>query len=233
MREHLVFTLAAQMAAMGEFAGHERRGTWSWPGRSAIVGLLGAALGLRRDDDFSGLDALSMAVAVFDEGAHLRDYHTVATVPSARVRAPQSRPEALRIAGREANTTITHRDYRVGVLYGVALWGGALEPVRDALQRPGFVLYLGRKACPLSAPCAPRIVSALDAPRALEQVQLPPWRTGAMAHLLATEEDVEGGRIEQRHDRILDRRLWHFGQRGVRLRAVDFKPVSVGREWQK
>jgi CRISPR system Cascade subunit CasD len=225
MREHLVFTLAAQIAAMGELAGHERRGTWSWPGRSAVIGLLGAALGLRREDDFSRLDALSMAVAAFDQGIHLRDYHTVATVPSTRARRPQSRAEALQIAGHQANTTITQRDYRTGVLYGVAIWGGPLEPLRDALLRPEFVLYLGRKSCPLSAPCAPRIVSAPDAAGALAQVQLPPWRSGGTAQLLATEEEGEDGRLEQRYDRVLDRRLWHFGSRTVRLCPADIRPV--------
>ena len=92
MREHLVFTLTATIGSMGDLAGHERRGTWTWPARSAVVGLLGAALGLRREDDFAPLDRLVTAVAIFDDGAPLRDYHTVQTVPTAAAKHPQSRP---------------------------------------------------------------------------------------------------------------------------------------------
>ena len=44
MNDYLVFTLASAFGAMGDLAGHERRGTLPWPGRSAILGLLGAAL---------------------------------------------------------------------------------------------------------------------------------------------------------------------------------------------
>ena len=97
MREHLVFTLTAALGAMGDLAGHERRGSWSWPGRSAILGLCGAALGLRRADDFARLDGLGMAVAIFSSGEPLRDFHTVETVPSAAAKHPQSRAEALRL----------------------------------------------------------------------------------------------------------------------------------------
>lgn len=66
MQSYLVFTLAANMAAMAELAGHERRGSLAWPGRSALLGLLAAALGRRRDADFSDLDALDLA---------MRDFH--------------------------------------------------------------------------------------------------------------------------------------------------------------
>jgi CRISPR system Cascade subunit CasD len=122
-----VFTLAANLAAMGDLAGHERRGSLAWPGRSAILGLLGAALGVERDGDFSALDAQRLAVATFDEGTPLRDYHTVESVPSTAVRRPNSRPEALAAAGLRTGTTITLRDYRAGSLYGIAVWGGDPE----------------------------------------------------------------------------------------------------------
>ena len=123
MTDYLVFTLSANLGAMGEFAGHERRGSLDWPGRSAIIGLLGAALGLRRDADFSELEHLHQAVAIFGDTAPLRDFHTVQTVPTAKAKRPQSRPQALRDARDGLNTLITLRDYRNTPLYGVALWG--------------------------------------------------------------------------------------------------------------
>lgn len=209
---------------MGEFAGHERRGSLTWPGRSALTGMFGAALGLRRDGDFSALEVLRMAVAVFDAGTVLRDYHTVQTVPSAVARRPQSRPEALRIAGQRTNTTITLRDYRAAPAFGVAVWGGDLEGLASALRRPVFILYLGRKSCPLSAPLNPQIVAA-DAPEtALAQLRLPPWLRDPKAGVIISD-DLDGAtRRETRHDIATDRRAWHFAPREVGVRAVDIRP---------
>lgn len=223
MADHLIFQLTASLGAMGEFAGHERRGSLTWPGRSAILGLLGAALGLRRDADFSKLDQLRMAVAIFAPGEVLRDYHTIETVPNAAVKRPQSRPAAIADAGRQnTNTTITVRDYRTGPLYGVAVWGGPLEPLATALRHPAFMLYLGRKSCPLAAPPAPRIVSADNPETALAELCLPPWRRkDAAARLMASDDHPNASRHELRHDVPLDRRRWHFAPRTVAVTTVD------------
>lgn len=223
MTDFLIFTLSAALAGFGDVAGHERRGSWTWPGRSAILGLLAAAQGTRRDGDFAALDALRLAVAVFDTGAPSRDYHTVQTVPTAQARRPQSRPEALRRAGQAANTTITLRDYRTGVLYGVAVAGAGLPALAQALERPVFHLYLGRKACPLNAPLGPRIVAAATPEDALRHLRLPPWAGRATARTLYAE-DGNAERIETRHDAPLDRRLWHFAPRAVMVRGVQITP---------
>lgn len=219
--DYLIFQLTASLAAMGEFAGHERRGSLTWPGRSAILGLLGAALGIRRDGDFSTLDALHTAVAIFEPGEVLRDYHTIETVPSAAVKRPQSRPAAMAEAGRQkTNTTITLRDYRVGPLYGVAVWGAELELLATALKQPAFTLYLGRKSCPLSAPPDPQIVVADSPEEALAQLRLPLWRKGAAAHQMASDANPNASRHELRHDVPLDRQRWHFAPRDVAISSV-------------
>lgn len=230
MREHLVFTLSAAMSSMGELAGHERRGTWSWPGRSAVLGLCAAAMGIRRDGDFSALDGLGLAVASFDTGEPLRDFHTAVSIRSSIIKRPQSRAEALRVDAGRSNATITLRDYRVGVLYGVALWGDGLAAIEDALRRPTFVLSLGRKSCPLSAPLAPARHMSLDAATAMTKgLTLPPWRVSCRARLIATEEDIPGTRTEIRHDRPTDRRAWHFSPRAVRMVACDIAPRTAGQ----
>lgn len=224
MQPHLVFTLAATLAAMGDLAGHERRGSLLWPGRSAILGLMGAALGLRREDDFSALDALSVGVAIFEQGAGLRDYHTVETVPTAVAKRPNSRPQALRVDPLRNNTTITLRDYRVGVLYGVAVWGGPLEPLCSALNSPQFTLYLGRKSCPLSAPPGARVVLADGPEAALTCMILPPWFAGRSSTCFITDDNGTGDQVELRHDALRDRKLWHFAPRRVAFHTVDIRP---------
>lgn len=224
---HLVFALSATLGAMGELAGHERRPSLDWPGRSAVLGLVAAALGIRRTEAerLRELDALGMAVAVFDDGTPLRDYHTVQTVPTAAVKRPDSRPQALRLAGRRVNTTLSQRDYRQDALFGVALWGAPLDPLHRALERPTFTLYLGRKACPLNAPLAPRIVDADTAEDALGAILLPPWQAGASAQLMVIDAQSEmTGRTEWRNDVALDRAVWHFAGREITIAPVDIRP---------
>ena len=226
MTDYLVFTLSATIGAMGDLAGHERRGSFLWPGRSAITGLMGAALGLRRGDNFAALDALGLAVAPLRNAADdgFRDYHTVETVPSAKAKKPNSRVEALRIAGCNTNTTITLRDYRTGILCGVAAWGGDLERVRAALEKPVFTLFLGRKSCPLSAPVGARIVNARPPEEALQHVRVPNWHKGAVATQMMTDAQPDDTHVEIRHDRAIDRSRWHFAPRRVAFRSIHIEP---------
>lgn len=225
MPEYLTFQLCASLGAMGEFAGHERRGSLTWPGRSALIGLMGAAMGVRRDGDFSGLDSLRMAVAVFAPGTVLRDYHTIETVPSAAAKHPQSRPEALAEARRKrkGNTTITMRDYRCDPVFGVAVWGDGLRAVHDALRHPVFPLYLGRKSCPLAAPVDPALTAAETPEQALTGLRLPTWLPAeARVAWLLISDDLEGAaQVETRNDLAIDRARWHFAARQVAVRPVE------------
>ncbi|MBK1634166.1 type I-E CRISPR-associated protein Cas5/CasD [Rhodovulum adriaticum] len=223
MRPYLVFGLTATLGSMGELAGHERRGSLAWPGRSAILGLLGAAMGIERGGDFSELDALDLAVAVFDRGAPLRDYHTVQTVPSAAAKRPNSRPEALAAARGRLNTAITLRDYRSGVFYGVAVWGDGLEALEAALNRPHYTLYFGRKSCPLAAPPGAKVVQAVSPEAALAHLTPPPWRcaeSAAMDCVLVCDAAEGDALQEEVQDVPRDRALWHFGRRRIALRDV-------------
>ena len=230
MAEFLVFTLGATLAAMGDLAGQDRRGSWAWPGRSAVIGLMGAALGIRRDGDFAVLDRLRIAVAEFETGAILRDYHTVQTVPAAVVKAPATRAQALAEAGERVNTVLTQRDYRTGVLYGVAVAGEGLDRLCAALERPVFTLYLGRKSCPLSMPLAPRIEEAATAAEALAAIRLPDWHRGAVARLIHEEPGMGEGAVLQdglRHDMAVERERWHFAPRRVLTRACEIAPGAA------
>lgn len=203
---------------MGDFAGHERRGTLAWPGRSAVLGLVAAAMGIRREDTegLAGLETLRVAVGVIDDGVSLRDYHTVETVPTAAAKRPDSRPAALRKADGETNFIITLRDYRVGVAYAVALWGAPLEAIAQALRRPVFTLYLGRKSCPLSSPPGPQLVESPDVVSALRHASMPSFRPDEGIRLVASDERIAPDDVEDsRNDLATDRGKWHFAARRV------------------
>lgn len=216
MESFLIFGLTASLGAMGELAGHERRGSLHWPTRSALIGLMGAAMGIRRSGDFTALDELEITVGIYDSGQPLRDYHTIETVPAAAVKAVNSRPEAMRMARGRTNTTITLRDYRTSPLYGVAVTGPGLEGIAKGLNSPVFTLYLGRKSCPLAAPPGALIVAADRPEDALGKLALPPWRKAARLVSLVVN-DPAGERI---HDVPADRSRWHYTSRGVRLQPV-------------
>ncbi|HAP98609.1 MAG TPA: type I-E CRISPR-associated protein Cas5/CasD, partial [Rhodospirillum rubrum] len=89
VRDFLVFRLVGPMAAWGDIAVGERRGTWDVPAKSAILGLLAAGLGIDRADRTAheALDrGLGFAVRQDRPGRLLRDYHT-AQAPKARKNA--------------------------------------------------------------------------------------------------------------------------------------------------
>lgn len=180
MRDHLVFLLSAPIASFGGYAGHERRGSEIVPFRSAILGLVGAAIGIDRADA-DGQNALreySVAVQSFQESSPLRDYHTVETVPTSKAKRPSTRLQALSLAGDATNVIITLRDYRCDVLLGVALWGKgqwSLASMAERLRHPEFPIYLGRKSCPLSSPLSPIVVIQAGPAEALNQLEIPKW----------------------------------------------------------
>ncbi|WP_457645260.1 type I-E CRISPR-associated protein Cas5/CasD [Profundibacter sp.] len=230
MREFVIFTLVAPMGAFGGPAGHERRGTDSWPARSAVLGLVGAALGVRREDT-AGQKALTcwrMAVSVLSAGPVLRDFHTVQTVPAARIKRPATRADALAALNHSDNGLITCRDYRMDCAFGVALWGGVgADRLVSALSKPVFVPYLGRKSCPLSAPMAAQVVQAESPVQALAQIQPPPFMSLDPANpLLVASDEPDGGagQLETFWDDPVDREKWHFAARQVYV----FRPVKGG-----
>ena len=222
MREHLVFDLAAPMGAFGSYAGHERRGSEAMPSRSAVLGLLGAALGIERadHDGQAALRRYRAAVRPLAQGAPLRDYHTVQTVP-AKIGRPHGRRAAIEAIGRDINTSITVRDYRTDVAFVVAVWSEdapwPLSRLRDALLRPAFVLYLGRKSCPPAAPLAPRLVSGSDPVAVLRGACVPEWLGRGVPGGIASDPFAGGSPdwTEQAPAEPLDRGLWHFDEREV------------------
>lgn len=169
MTSFLLFTLHAPLASWGEIAVGEWRGSWDRPSRSAVLGLLGAALGLLRGDA-GGHDALAegYGVAVRNDamGNPMQDYHTMQSVSVTELRRHPAQTRAGVLAIREKQTVLSRREYRDSVLFTVAIWAAAtaprwsLEALADALRRPVFSLYAGRRSNPLGLPLRPAIVEA-------------------------------------------------------------------------
>ncbi|NHB93061.1 type I-E CRISPR-associated protein Cas5/CasD [Photorhabdus cinerea] len=176
MKAYLVFRLYGPMASWGQPAVGGERPTGLYPGRSAILGLLGAALGIRRDNESELLKlqkSVLIAIKQTIPGSLIRDYHTTQVPTHDNNVVHQSRKSEL--SADKLNTILSNRDYRCDGIWIVAitLTGHAsftLEQLRDALLKPVFVLYLGRKSCPPALPLCPKLIEsstlkgALDTP---------------------------------------------------------------------
>lgn len=238
----LVFQLQAPLAAWGEPAVGEARGTAAYPSQSAIVGLLGAALGLDRADEAGHAalrDGYGMAVALLRSGSLLRDYHTAQVPGRAALKGrPQfTRRQEMAVPKQDLNTILSTRDYRQNAACLVALQALApgaiaLPALASALREPRFVLYLGRRACPPAAPLWPQVIDAASAHAAFTQYaqRFEAMRQAAAdpkgriplepldgIERLVFDERVQAGVAAdlstRRKDRLIRRAGWQFGDR--------------------
>lgn len=227
MADLLVFQLYGPLAAWGDIAVGEYRPSFAHPSKSAIIGLLAAALGIRRDEDERQralADACSFAVRVDAMGTLLRDYHT-AQVPSEK-KGITRYTRYSELAVEKLNTILSSRDYRCDAAYTVAISfrdGSAYsaQMLADALRKPVFVLYLGRKSCPLAIPLQPKVVSATNFKDALESHSfstndLPGIVTSSQTGVY-WENGIESGydreHVIARRDMPLSRKRWQFAER--------------------
>jgi len=182
VRRFLLFRLYGPLASWGEVAVGEERPSALHPTRSALLGLVAAALGLRHDASTEHGElgrTLRFTVRVASAGVPLRDYHTAQVAAPRRGRVDATREAQLRGRRDELETVLSRRDYRCDALYDVAAWHEGdrprweLEALAGALERPVFALYLGRKSCPLGLPTSPRVIAAPSAAAAFEGAELP------------------------------------------------------------
>ncbi len=232
----LLFTLYAPLGSFGEIAVGERRMSWARPGRSAILGLVAAALGIERTDEdgHRQLEAgLHYAVRTDAPGRPLIDYHTAQTPRARKGRSYATRREELNASA--LNTVLSSREWRADACFTVVLWPRSgrsidLDHIAECLRNPRFVLYVGRKSAPLGLPLNPAIVqagnflAALDArePNNEEQEILERTRVSGIAGgEIAFDHDAPAppcdSRLERRRDVIVSRVRWQFGDRFERV----------------
>jgi CRISPR system Cascade subunit CasD len=191
MQEFLVFRLYGPMISWGDIAVGEVRRSTLHPSRSAVLGLVSAAIGIKREE-FKKLrvlfDGYDMAVKVISVGTSFVDFHTV-SVPSGKMPGyiatrrdeiaffcEQSRSHAKT---SRPNPVLSYREYRCDALSIIALRPRITAPyslheIQAKLIRPEYVLYLGRKSCPLSLPLKPQILTTEGFKAALDNAQFPP-----------------------------------------------------------
>lgn len=243
MTEYLLLRLYGPMASWGEIAVGESRHSAVHPSRSALLGLLGAALGVNRDDDDKQKalrDGYRFGIKLECVGSPLRDYHTIQVgVPPKKFQFRSRRQELM---ADKLDTILSAREYRCDSLAVVAVEALPNAPVNlsslsDALCKPNFTLYLGRKSCPLAVPLMPTLVKAANLQEAFDVVTWPSllglhdkhlrheiwpdrkdrrhFRIGPVRYYW--EDGMDSGMKpdfeSQRHDQPLSRRRWQFAPR--------------------
>lgn len=164
--ETLVFRLYGAMASWGEIAVGEHRHTANYPSKSAIIGLLAAALGIKRDDEEKQnqlQQGYTLAVEVLSSGQLLRDYHTTQVPNSVGQVNYKTRRDEIVLGKKQLGTILSSREYRSDAIAVVAIRALKTAPyslanIKTHLLQPIFHLYLGRKSCPLGAPLAPQLI---------------------------------------------------------------------------
>lgn len=128
----LLLRLAAPLQSWGSDSKFETRKTDREPTKSGVVGLLAAALGLRRDDTegLARLNGLRFAVRADQEGSLLVDFHTAKSRDTSYVTYRHYLQDAVFLAGLESEDE------------------ALLRELEAALRHPVYPLYLGRRSCP-------------------------------------------------------------------------------------
>lgn len=126
----LLLRLAGPMQSYGCIAHFRERSTEREPTKSAVIGMLAAALGRQRDDAIDDLAALRFGVRVDREGKIIRDFQV-------------SDPAC------DVKTVVSGRYYLMDAVFLVGLEGdeALLKNLEKALKSPVFQVYLGRKSC--------------------------------------------------------------------------------------
>jgi CRISPR system Cascade subunit CasD len=256
MRDYLIFQLYGPLASWGDIAVGETRPSALTPTRSAVLGLTAAALGVQRPDTVSDpgqraeLEAkhaaleggYGLALKVEALGSLLIDYHTAEVPKGQGFFTRREELAAVGIQKRKGNfkgTILSRREYRQDGWWVCALWARPVAPytLRELCARfaaPHFVLYLGRKSCPIALPLSPKLVRAewvedalkehslqkvleglwpdslKDARRLAEKLQT---ATGLMAWDSDAETRMPCGETIARRDAPLSRLRWQFAVR--------------------
>ncbi|MEU7753762.1 type I-E CRISPR-associated protein Cas5/CasD [Micromonospora sp. NPDC049101] len=132
----LLLRLAGPLQSWGSSSRFARRGTEVAPTKSGVIGLLAAAKGVRRTEPLTDLLGLEFGVRLDQPGQILRDFQTARSLDG-RLSAP-----------------LTYRFYLSDAAFLAAVSGESelLHGLADALGRPQFPLYLGRRSCPPVGP---------------------------------------------------------------------------------
>jgi CRISPR system Cascade subunit CasD len=234
--------LEGPLQAWGLRARWGERDTSDAPTKSGIIGLLGCALGYRRDDQRLRQlsDELHLGVRVDRPGTLLRDYHTTGGgrygdtvhtggtrfhndpyaggVLSAEVDSKGRIKVKINATTKEPETDTSDRYYLADASFLAVLQGPAdtVACLAEALQNPVWPCFLGRKSCVPAHPILVGVGEYVGLREALASQTIPARADKPPLRLLL---EVGPGAGNRQSDNI-----------GTPARRV-FRPRYVAEEW--
>ena len=134
----ILLKFSGPLQSYGTSSHFQTRYTDYYPSKSAVLGLLAACLGYRRDEEekLRELSTLKFAVRIDQQGGLLKDYH-IAITDKEIVEIPQ--------------TYVTNRYYLEDALFVVALSGmdELIDTLTKAIKSPYFQPFMGRRSLPV------------------------------------------------------------------------------------
>ena len=134
----ILLKFSGPLQSYGTSSHFQTRYTDYYPSKSAVLGLLAACLGYRRDEEekLRELSTLMFAVRIDQQGGLLKDYH-IAITDKEILEKPQ--------------TYVTNRYYLEDALFVVALSGmdELIDTLTKAIKSPYFQPFMGRRSLPV------------------------------------------------------------------------------------
>lgn len=214
----VLLKFSGPLQSWGTDSHFETRHTDTHPSKSAIIGMIAAGLGIRRDEDekVSRLNRLDFAVRIDQVGQILRDYHTA---------------KKYKENGDFERTYVTNRFYLQDAVFVVALGNDDEELIQDvktAMTHPYFSLFLGRRSLP---PTADLFLDTIDTDT-ITALKKYPWQAAAWyqkknnnrLQVFADEALLDSKSIRVRNDEVISfsqRRGRRFSSRKEAYITVD------------
>lgn len=220
----LLLRLAGPMQSWGTQSRFSVRDTGLEPSKSGVVGLLCAALGRRRREPVADLTSLRLGVRVDREGKMESDYHTALNV----IKASGERAKA-------GEAVVSTRFYLANANFLAGLEGedlSLIKQIHEALQKPCWPLFLGRKAFPPGKPVIlpDGLCPGLELRTALRNYPIDS-RTAegqqALIRLVLEDPAGETVRVDQPVAPFSERR---FAPRRVRTEYISVAEIPVRKE---
>lgn len=194
----ILLKLSGPMQSWGTSSRFETRGTDYYPSKSAIIGIVAASFGYKRDEDenIQKLNDLDFALRVDQEGILSKDYH-IAT--------------KYKKDGKFERNYVTNRYYLEDAIFVVAIshedekW---IDEILYALKYPYFQQFMGRRSCPITPDF---IIGTLDV-GAIEALNSLDWQASKWyklrnknyrADIYADKDLLPEGASSIRNDRVI------------------------------
>lgn len=226
MKNFLILKLQGTMQAWGTHTYEDYRPSNIFPTRSAVVGLLGACIGIERDD-IKARESLNASFTLTvradirkdKKGKPLKtvritDYHTVL---DARKVDGTARKDAI----------VSQREYLCDSEFTLALAfhpnaGYGIEEIKKAVRKPKYTPFLGRRSCPIQTPLLPKeksVVPAESVEEALKKIE--PYNG-----TIYSESELPGSSPMRLRDIPMPTKVRQFATRWVHILGEEEEYVS-------